>query len=412
VRNTLAVLHGTEIHGGIDLDHAYSSCRLTSGTIPVRMSPWTHVAGAIGEFLTDAGNAEMSRLFVQRRVVTGTERASGAAMSVLFKGRVKTLGFAARHIFGADDFVRSEASLIRPRDCDVLVTDYPLIGGGGRAHQSAICVPHWLRQSIRVHETWSETVEHLPASLRKELRRYLRKRDYRARIVSSMVAKREFYERQLNPYIKERFGTGAVIPNRRTYEAEAEASVLFELRAQGEFLGASLLKRDGDTLFVGRTAFSPSGATPCEVLDFFCLVLAQRLGCRYMDLGLTRPNLEDGVLLYKSKWRPQLVPAGALKSMIRIYPLRATAATMGFLSRNGFIERRSGRFVVRRLSMAGEPVSAALGGISELAERTGLDEMVVAFPGAKRESAAVPAHTRLCVLGSQDDPVAAFLRAP
>jgi hypothetical protein len=254
-------------------------------------------------------------------------------------------------------------------------------------------------------------VARLPVSLRKELRRYLRKRDYRACIVSSMSAMSDFYERQLLPFTKKRFGPGAIVPNRRTYRAEAEASILFELRAQGELLGASLLKRDGETLFVGRTAFAPSSEAPCEVLDFLCLVLAQRLGCRYLDLGLTRPSLDDGVLSYKAKWRPQLVPAGALKSAIRIRPLKSTAATLGFLSRNGFIEHRSGRYVVRRLSMTGEPAGAALAEFSALAERTGVDEAVVAFPGAESNAAAPAARTRLCPLGVADDPVAAFLKS-
>ena len=412
MRNTLAVLHGAELHGGRDLDHAYR-CSKLDGDAPAARAPYlAGVFGAVGGLVTDAGNADLSKLRVQSRIVRGTETVSGAAMNVLFRGRSKTLEFAARHILGSEDFVRCKASARPAGGCDVLVTDHPLLDGGAWALRPAIRVCHWLRQRSELRGTWPETLECLPASLKKELRRWLGKRDYRARIVSDLPAKLEFYERYLLPQVKQRFGAAAVVPNRRTYRGEADVSVLFELRAADEFLGASLLKRDGDTLFIGRTAFSPAQVVPSEILDFFCLVLAQRLGCRWLDLGLTRPQLDDGVLLYKAKWRPRLVPPGALKSAIRIRPLRASAATLGFLSRNGFIERRAGRYVVRRLRMAGEPGVEALGEISALAERAGVDEMLVAFPGATERAAAAPKRTRLCALGSRNDALEAFLRLP
>lgn len=410
MRNTLTVLEGAELEGGLDLDHAYRCCEVGGEAVfPESASRFARAADAVAGLVTDAGNADLSRLALQSCIVTGTDPVSGTRMRVLFKGRATTLEFAARRILGSDDFERAEANGGALRDCDVLVTDYPLFDAGIWTRKPAIRVVHWLRQRAEIRPTWPQTLQRLPASLRKELRRGLGKRDYRARIVSGLPAKLEFYERVLLPYLGQRFGAGAVVPNARTYLKEAQASVLLELRAAGAFLGASLLKREGDTLFIGRTAFAPQQAAPSEVLDYFCVVLAQRLGCRWLDLGLTRPHVEDGVFLYKSKWRPRLVPPGALKGTIRIRPLRPSAATLGFLSRNGFIEQHAGEHFVRRLHMGGAPGGEALETLSALAVRLGLDGMIVAFPGVATRATA-PSRVSTRALGAPIDPIGSFLK--
>ncbi len=408
MRDTLATLHGLELDGGHDLEHAYGRCNFVGLTPQARTLVVPGITSAVRDFLVDVGNADVSNLRLQSRVIRGTERESGTPMNVLFKGRSRTLGFAARHVFGTGDFDLFEPRRVAREDYDVLVTDRPVLDRGVGISRSILAVPHWLRQRVELHDNWPATLAGLSAHLRKELRRLLRQRNYHARIVCDMPAKLDFYERCLLPFLESRFGSGAVVPKRRTYQREADSSVLFKLYAGSEFLGASLLKHDFNTLFVGRTAFCSERAAPSEVLDFLCLVLAQRLSCRYLDLGLTRPHVEDGALAYKSKWGPHLVSSGSLKSSIRIRPLRASAATLGFLSRNGFIERQARRFVVRRLRIGSEPDANTLSEFAALAERVSLDRIIVGFSG---DSSRAVTHGRVTsrALNVADDPIRAFL---
>ncbi|HSG64256.1 MAG TPA: hypothetical protein VLD39_04620, partial [Gammaproteobacteria bacterium] len=195
MRNTLAVLHGTELYGGQDLDHAYRGCEIAAdAALPARHSTWACAADAVGALLTDAGNADLSSIVPKSLVVGGTESVSRTAMRVLFRGRAKTLEFAARHLLGSDDFELSKADAGAVRDCDVLVTDHAAFDGGVWMRQPAIRVAPWLRQRAEIGPTWPETLQRLPRSLCKELRRWLGKRDYRARILSGMPAKLDFYE--------------------------------------------------------------------------------------------------------------------------------------------------------------------------------------------------------------------------
>lgn len=410
MRNTLAELDGAELEGGRDLDHAYRCCDVNGrGASFSRASLVARTMDVVSGIVTDAGNTDLSRLVPRSCVVTGTERVSRATMRVLFRCRSKTLEFAARHVLGSDDFERAETSAVAQDDCDLIVTDHPLLDVGAWRRGSAIRVAHWLRQRAAIGPSWPDTLQGFSSGLRKELRRWLGKRAYRARIVAGMPAKVEFYERFLLPYVRRRFGVAAVLPNSRTFRKEAQAAVLLELRADDALLGASLIRSDGESLFIGRTAFSSSQRAPSEVLDFFCFVLAQRLGCCWLDLGLTRPHLDDGVFRYKAKWRPQLAPTGGIKSRIRIRPLRPSAATLGFLSRNGFIERQAGKHFVRLLHMGGELGEDRLSQLTALAERASLDEMIVGLVG-ESSCAATPDRVTTFALGSFCDPVKSLLR--
>jgi hypothetical protein len=227
-----------------------------------------------------------------------------------------------------------------------------------------------------------------------------------------MAARLQFYDQHLVPYVKRRFGDNAVLRGQRAFRREVDGSVLLELRDGESFLGASLLSLTDDVLSIGGTAFSSDHAVPSDVLDYFCLVLAQCMGCRWLDLGLTRPHFEDGVFAYKAKWRPSLLPVGPLKSPIRILPLRSSPAVTGFLSRNGFLERRGNGFIVRRLNPSGEPNETRLSELSVLAHRSGLDELIVACSGSGGALPKVESeHARLLELEPSDGLIDAFLRS-
>jgi hypothetical protein len=85
---------------------------------------------------------------------------------------------------------------------------------------------------------------------------------------------------------------------------------------------------------------------------------------------------------------------------------------MGFLSRNGFIERRGERFVVRRLLTGRVPSSDELAESDALAVRSGLDALIVALSCAGNAQ-TIPrdvGRTRVKALDDSLDPAEAFLR--
>src|SRR5690606_18110214 len=132
----------------------------------------------------------------------------------------------------------------------------------------------------------------------------------------------------------------AMLRSRRAFAREARGAALLELSSEGALLGGALLQRGpGSALVIVNSALSlrHERAGQSDLLDYFTFLTAQLLGCSVVDFGVSRPHLEDGVLRYKAKWRARVSPAGGFDKVLRIAPLRASPATLGFLGRNGFI---------------------------------------------------------------------------
>lgn len=305
-------------------------------------------------------------------LVTGREATSGSKMSVLFRGRAVSLDFCARHIFGTDVFDVLPLESAAEASSDVVAVDHPLLRSPASPLATLVVDP-WIRQRCVIEPDWARTLSLRPRSLRKELGRMLRQSRCTVRVDSAEAADRSFYDEIYVPYIRSRFGRNAVMPDRRAFARESRDGVLLTLRRHGLLSAGALLARRGDVLAIGKSALNVADdmAHRSELLDYFCLLLAQKLGCRWLDLGLSRAHLDDGVFRYKCKWRPQIMPNGGLRKSIRIYPVTRSPATLAFLRRNGFIERQGERFVVRRLH-DGAPHEREGGATDAVAARCGL----------------------------------------
>ncbi len=337
---------------------------------------------ALHHSLVDALNAPSLREPAAYVTVTGTERSSGQTMRILFHGQKRSLPFCARHILGTEDFELAPYSVSSDRDHDVTIADYPLVERDFFDRRPALCVPHWLRQRCLLGAEWGDTLEGMPASLRKRIARVLGNGSYVAGIRSGAAAAHDFYHRMYVPFLTRRFGAEAIVASERSFLRQSERSGILELWLAKQLVGAVLVRQYGDTLFIGKNAVTLEHTVPyrSDLLDYFCFLIAQLCGCRWLDFGVSRPHLEDGVFINKAKWRPELASAGGLRTSLRIRPTRNSPAAIGFLRRNGFIERRGGEFVVRRLEPECAPERRDLERTNALVARSGLDAMIM-VPG-------------------------------
>jgi hypothetical protein len=298
-------------------------------------------------------------------------------MRVLFRGKARSLSFCARHILGTSDYELSPHDGSPDRDYDVVVGGYACFDIFDR--RPALCVPQWLRQSCELGGDWQQTLGRIPSSLRKRLARALGNSGYAARLDSGAAAMNAFYHGMYVPFVSQRFGPDAIVLDERAFMRQAADAALLELWLANERVGAVLVSQDGDTLYMGKSAMTLEHTVPyrSDLLDYFCFLLAQLCGCRWLDLGVTRPHLEDGVFVNKSKWRPELLPVGGLQTSLRIRPQRNSPAVMGFLRSNGFIEYRAGEFLVRRLEAEHVADASNADGSDRLIERFGLDAFIV-----------------------------------
>jgi hypothetical protein len=122
--------------------------------------------------------------------------------------------------------------------------------------------------------------------------------------------------------------------------------VLLQVSRADGVLGAALLRPVGRTMAVVWSALDsargPDGLRGVtDALDYFSLLYAHLRGCRWLDLGPSRPDLYDGTLRYKAKWGSEIYPG--LMPQPKIY-LRCNRSGSGFLQRHAFLLRVTGGF--------------------------------------------------------------------
>jgi hypothetical protein len=368
-------LSRARLHHGPDLAHAFER----SVKPPALTGHLRAATRALYDSFVDALSAPSLREPAARLAVTGIERSSGTPMRILFRGQKRSLYFCARHVLGTEDFEHSENAPGSESDYDVAIADYPFVDHDFFDRRPALCVPLWVRQRCALGDGWEETLRRMSGSLRKRIARVLGNSGYVVGVESGPQAAHDFYHRMYLPFVMQRFGADAIVPPERSFLRQAEGSGILQLRLANQLVGAVLVKQRGDTLFMGKSAVALEHAIPyrSDLLDYFCFLLAQLCGCRWLDFGVSRPHVEDGVFINKSKWRPQLAPAGGLRTSLRIRPMRGTPATLGFMRRNGFIEQRDGEFLVRRLEPERAPDNREVERTNALVARSGLDAMIV-----------------------------------
>jgi hypothetical protein len=266
-------------------------------------------------------------------------------------GALRTVEFCASAIFGSTAYETRTPSDALKRGADIRVTDH-LIYGLRADKPCGIRSPQWVRQELLLGPSWEETLASLRTHLRKEISRLLRKYGYRISTASGQACIDAFRRDFLLPNLNERYGSAAIVAADDAFMRECRDMTRLNLHHEDSIVAASLVEIEGTRLMIRKSAVKPglkSLRGRSDILDYYCLLLAQLAGCRTLDFGLSRPHLEDGTLRYKSKWGTRIVPAGGLKARIRIDPLRFTAATRAFLRRSYFLQRDAQGFVVRIL---------------------------------------------------------------
>jgi len=370
-----------------------------------------HRFAGISRVLTDFRNARFREAVPHSCLVTGTERDSGFPVTIQVAGTLRITDFCASAIIGTCDYQRTPSSVTGTRDVDIVVSDHPLANPWLR-NQRSMRVPTWVRQQLPIGANWVTTLSNLPSGLRKEIGRILRRHQYLVTISSGRSAIRDYYRELHKPYLTERFGRSTILSSEEAFVDQCRRMTRLDLIHGNTVIAASLLEVQESKLTIRSSSMHPTadgfqGRT--DALDYFALLIGQLLGCKILDFGLSRPHLEDGPLRYKAKWGTILTPAGGLKSDIRITPLKRTEATLAFLRRNYFLQKKGDRLFVRALY----DEQAALSGldrVTTLRRAVGLTNIELAY-GAAQTRPVFPADSGFSLhpISDPKDPLSAIM---
>jgi hypothetical protein len=164
-------------------------------------------------------------------------------------------------------------------------------------------IPEWTNTRINIDRPIGEIIHRKNSDFSNVMRR-IRKYNLTYEILTKQEDFEFFNEKIYIPYISKRYGEEALIDDLKKFWNSRPAPVIMAVKEEGRIVGASLVRKSEDSLFLlrvglldGNDEYRLHGVI--GALYYFGIVEGQKMGCRYFDLGGTRPFLTDGLTKYK-----------------------------------------------------------------------------------------------------------------
>jgi hypothetical protein len=233
---------------------------------------------------------------------------------------------------------------LRPH-ADLTVARVDRLSGRIWFRRDYLSVPEWIGARVALDEdALARTLK--GKSVREDLRRV------RSHRLSYSVSHRDsdfdlFLATMYVPYARARFGDMAGTGQANYLRHAFRRGGLLFVEQDGVRLAGLLYSRRREILRSVVVGTRNGEAAPVKLgalaaLDAFGIQHARSMGCTVLDLGGSRPVLQDGVLRFKTKWRPRLFDDGAYPLEMRIYWNRMSGAVADFFSHTSVIFRERG----------------------------------------------------------------------
>lgn len=274
-------------------------------------------------------------------------------------------------------------------DCDLLLVDMPmplnlLLNMPGRF------TPQWLKQFIELPADWQEFLSTLRRKTRMEAQRIIRKFELKSRIVPAEDYAGEFYRTLYKPYTLERHGESTVIDDEASFVNKAQGSYIMQLMRGEQILAGSQIRQTGNSFSIGAVGMDlslPFKEQMCliDAMDYFALMHAVQLGCSTVDMGLSRANLNDGILRYKKKWGANIQSGFIPKGSISIKAMNTCPAVLDFYSNNILVCKKAGALTALKLVRNDDAVEKLPSQLQQLS-MPGLEAIDVIVPNDKQHT--------------------------
>ena len=203
-------------------------------------------------------------------------------------------------------------------------------------------LPVWTTTRINVERPMSEICKSNVTDFPNVTRR-IRKYNLTPEILSGKENFNLFIEKYYLPYITRRHGQEAFIEDMSKIWKTLDSPFFLAIKENGIIIAMSMLVKSGDSLHFkrlglleGNDEYRLHGAI--GALYYFGIIEAQKMKCRYFDLGGTRPFLTDGLTKYKLGLGAEFVQnLSPLKEYVWFGVNGNSAAASDFLSANPFM---------------------------------------------------------------------------
>jgi hypothetical protein len=164
-------------------------------------------------------------------------------------------------------------------------------------------VPEWVSMRINIDRPLSEICRESVSDF-SDVKRKIRKYNLTYEMITDQVSINYFNDRFYLPFITKRHGAEAWIEDLSAIWKSSPTPILIGIRENGLIVGACIIRKSEDSLYLlrlglldGKEEYRRHGVI--GAIYYFCLIEGKNMGCRYMDVGGTRPFLTDGLTKFK-----------------------------------------------------------------------------------------------------------------
>ena len=193
--------------------------------------------------------------------------------------------------------------LIKSSNLDLVISEISRISLNHFQTHGGYVIPEWVEMRINIDRPLDELSRESVSDFARVARR-IRKYNLSYEMLSDDESFNYFYNRMYLPYISKRHGEEALIEDLNLFWKSSPSPILIFIRENGIVVGGSLIKKNGDTLkgirlglLDGNDEYMRHGVI--GAIYYFCVIEGQKMGCNYLDIGGSRPFLNDGLTKYK-----------------------------------------------------------------------------------------------------------------
>jgi len=230
-------------------------------------------------------------------------------------------------------------------------------------------LPDWVTMGTPMAETWDATVQTFRKTMRKNIRRLIRKNNYRCEPTHDPEFISRFYDDYYTAFINARHEGEVFMTSRALMERRAHEGVILKVMSDDGPVAAGVYYPDGDTfnlLDAGMPAHLVE--TPAEAsmaaLYYFSMEHAHQQGFKAVGFMGTRPFPTDGLFQFKRKWGAVVRDDFSIDSIL--FRPANTAKAVHFCERFPFVARK------------GDGLELILTSTAESLDESALDKLVSA----------------------------------
>lgn len=286
----------------------------------------------------------LSQMRLPSQLLRGKESGSGETLSMLYTGSPAAAHYWAR-IFFEPDYVTQDlgqqwiwrAISNRRNNIDISFVELHKVMQNRLMANLGFLVPIWIYGTVDLSRL--DDVIRDNSSLKEDIRK-MKKRGFEYEVTRDPDKISNFYDQMYGPYMAGRLGKEVDPEEVRLADnpdIDPEKVRLLLVRYEGQFVAGMTMVVDQKKaklwevgVLGGDWSYIKLGAI--RAAYYFSILYVKSLGCVSVDLGGSRPLLNDGVLQYKLKWGMTLLPL--CDSAVLLMPRSTTGGLFNVLQRN------------------------------------------------------------------------------